>query len=176
VSYCAFAIKIKEMNEKPDKSWTVVRLKAYLKENGGRCGGRKQDLLDLAILYFDDFESGLGSNSTAATITEAQLTSERQIFENRTIIWQNVLEKKPEVPSLFDLMTINSFLSETTFNLGGEDDDDDEPIQSGTAKPVRKGRQMYSASKIQVCESGQHGDLVVFRCTMEASMKTNVFR
>jgi hypothetical protein len=73
-------------------------------------------------------------------------------------------------------MTINSFLTETTFHLGGEDDDDDEPIQSGTAKPVRKGRQMYKASKIQVCESGQHGDVVVFRCTMEASMKTNVFR
>jgi hypothetical protein len=39
-------------------------------------------LLDLAILYFDgvfgdfgDSESDLGANSTAATITEAQLTS-----------------------------------------------------------------------------------------------------
>jgi hypothetical protein len=86
VSYCVFAIKIKEMDEKSDKSWTVVCLRANLKENGGRCGGRKQDLLDLAILYFDgvfgdfgDFESDLGANSTTATITEAQLTSERQI-------------------------------------------------------------------------------------------------
>jgi hypothetical protein len=168
--------KSNKMDEKPDKSWTVVCLKAYLKENGGRVSGRKEDLLRMALLYAQDFESGFGANSTSATISEAQLTSERQIFENRTIIWQNVLEKKPEVPSLFDLMTINSFLTETTFHLGGEDDDDDEPIQSGTAKPVRKGRQMYKASKIQVCESGQHGDVVVFRCTMEASMKTNVFR
>jgi hypothetical protein len=53
VSYCVFAIKIKEMDEKSNKSWTVVCLGANLKENGGRCGGRKQDLLDLAILYFD---------------------------------------------------------------------------------------------------------------------------
>jgi hypothetical protein len=32
-----------------------VCLRANLKENGGRCSGsgRKQDLLDLAILYFD---------------------------------------------------------------------------------------------------------------------------
>jgi hypothetical protein len=86
VSYCVFVIKIKEMDEKSDKSWTVVCLRANLKENGGWCGGRKQDLLDLAILYFDgvfgdfgDFEFDLGANSTAATITEAQLTSERQI-------------------------------------------------------------------------------------------------
>ena len=77
VSYCVFAIKIKEMDEKSDKSWTVVCLWANLKENGGRCGGRKLDLLDLAILYFDgvlaefgDFESDLGANSTAATITD----------------------------------------------------------------------------------------------------------
>jgi hypothetical protein len=74
------------MDEKSDKSWTVVCLRANLKENGGRRGGRKQNLLDLAILYFDgffgdfgDFESNLGANSTAVTITEAQLTSERQI-------------------------------------------------------------------------------------------------
>jgi hypothetical protein len=45
-------------------------------------------LLDLAILFFEgvfgdfgDFESDLGANSTAATITEAQLTSERQICD-----------------------------------------------------------------------------------------------
>jgi hypothetical protein len=73
------------MDEKSDKSWTVVCLRANLKENGGRCRGRKQDLLDLAILYFDgvfgDFESDLGANSTAATITEAQLTSERQVCD-----------------------------------------------------------------------------------------------
>jgi hypothetical protein len=79
VSFCVFAIKIKEMDEKSDKSWT----RAKLMENVGRCGGRKQDLLDLAILYFDgvfvDFVSDLGANSTPATITEAQLTSERQI-------------------------------------------------------------------------------------------------
>jgi hypothetical protein len=30
---------------------------------------------------FGDFESDLGANSTAATITEAQLTSERQICD-----------------------------------------------------------------------------------------------
>jgi hypothetical protein len=30
-----------------------VCLRANLKKNGGRCCGRKQDLLDLAILYFD---------------------------------------------------------------------------------------------------------------------------
>jgi hypothetical protein len=65
------------MDEKSDKSWTVVCLRANLKENGGRRGGRKQNLLDLAILYFDgvfgdfgDFESDLGANSTAVTITE----------------------------------------------------------------------------------------------------------
>jgi hypothetical protein len=163
------------MDEKPDKTWTIVRLKAYLRENGGRLSGNKADLLRLAILYADDFESGLGTNSTAATISEAQLTRERQIFENRTILWRNVLEEKPKVPELFDLKTINLFLTSTTFHLGGEDDDD-EPIQSGTEKPVRKGRQMYCGGKIQLCESGQVNDLVVFRCTMEASMKTNVFR
>jgi hypothetical protein len=88
VSYCFFAIKIKEMDEKSNKSWTDVCLRANLKENGGRCGSRKQDLLDLAILYFDavfgdfgDFETDLGANSTAATITEAQLTSEIQICD-----------------------------------------------------------------------------------------------
>jgi hypothetical protein len=167
--------EFKEMDEKPNKTWTIVRLKAYLRENGGRLSGNKEDLLRCAILYADDFESGLGTNSTAATITEAQLTRERLIFENRTILWQNVLEVKPKVsPELFDLKTINSFLTSTTFHLGGEDDD--EPIQSGTEKPVRKGRQMYRGGKIQLCESGKVNDLVVFRCTMEASMKTNVFR
>jgi hypothetical protein len=50
VRYCVFAIKIKEMDEKSDKSWTVVCLRANLKENGGWCGGRNQDLVDLAIL------------------------------------------------------------------------------------------------------------------------------
>jgi hypothetical protein len=76
VSFCVFAIKIKEMDEKSDKSWTVVCLRANLKENGGRYGGRKQDLLNLAILYFDgvfvDFVSDLGANSTPATITGAE--------------------------------------------------------------------------------------------------------
>jgi hypothetical protein len=50
--------------------------RANLKENGGRYGGRKQDLLNLAILYFDgvfvDFVSDLGANSTPATITGAE--------------------------------------------------------------------------------------------------------
>jgi hypothetical protein len=39
-----------------------------------RCGGRKEHLL----LYSDDFESGLGANSTTATISEAQLTNFRK--------------------------------------------------------------------------------------------------
>jgi hypothetical protein len=64
------------MDEKPDKTWTIVRLKAYLK---GKievvCLATK---LHLAILYADDFESGLGTNSTAATISEAQLTNFRE--------------------------------------------------------------------------------------------------
>jgi hypothetical protein len=38
VSYCVFAIKIKEIDEKSDKSWTVVCLRANLKENGGPAG------------------------------------------------------------------------------------------------------------------------------------------
>jgi hypothetical protein len=42
----------------------------------------------------------IGFCLAAATISKAQLTSERQIFENKTIIWQNVLEKKPKVPKL----------------------------------------------------------------------------
>jgi hypothetical protein len=66
------------MDEKPDKTWTIVRLKAYLRENGVRLSGNKADLLRLAILYADDFESGLGTKSTAATISEAQLTNFRE--------------------------------------------------------------------------------------------------
>jgi hypothetical protein len=50
VCCCVF----KKMDKKPDKTWTIVRLKAYLRENGGRLSGNKADLLRLAILYADD--------------------------------------------------------------------------------------------------------------------------
>jgi NAD-dependent SIR2 family protein deacetylase len=55
----------------------IVRLKAYLRENGGCLLGNKDDLLRLAILYADDFESGLGTNSSAVSRVHKQLKNYR---------------------------------------------------------------------------------------------------
>jgi hypothetical protein len=115
------------MDEILDKTWTIVRLKAYLSENGGRLSGNKTDLLRLAILYADDFESWIPLLRRFPRLNRPRrdkFSRAGQLFGKMSL--------KTKVPELFDLKTINLFLTSTTFHLGGEDDDDENPKKLGS--------------------------------------------
>jgi hypothetical protein len=159
------------MDEKPSNKWTVKQLKEFLKEKNQRSSGNKADLITLAELYWDDTNTCLGVSSTFLTASEATLNKERAIFDDPNLIWSSVTVTRPQLPNNFDVTIISSFLTSTVFTF-----DQEEVISSGTEKPVKKGRQLYRANKIQVCEASKGPDVTLFRCTMEASLKMHTFR
>jgi hypothetical protein len=157
----------------PNEKWTVVQLKAYLKSKNLTTSGNKPALLRLACHYAVDFED-VNPNPEALSSSEEHLIEKRKVFDDVRVSWVNITKKKATVPIGFSVDVINEYLTSTLYRYGQFEEE--ETISSGTEKPAKKGRHMYSSYKIQLCESGTFNSLVMFRCTMEASLKRNEFR
>jgi hypothetical protein len=163
------------MDSFPSEKWTVIQLKTFLRSKNQPVSGNKPHLLGLAKLYAQDFDDQFNPNPEALSKCEATYITKRKIFDDPQILsWINIETQKAPVPKDFNIDFINEFLTSTTFRFG--EFDDEEVISSGTEKPAKKGRLMYSSSKIQLCEFAILPDLVLFRCVMEASYKKNEFR
>ena len=143
----------------------VSQLKQFLKERGKRSSGNKLKLLELAKLYI---HSPVLSDSTLSQ------TSFDEIFDNTSISWNEV--SKAMVPTNFSIENIHSYLSDLSYVQIIDNGEDEEIIDSSTEKPAVKGRRLYLSSKIQVFESCMRKNDVLFRATIEASMRSNVFR
>jgi hypothetical protein len=157
------------MDSTPSEKWTVLLLKAFLQARNRKASGNKAQLLERALLYVDEDE--VSSNLTPA---EVLLNEKRKIFEDSKIQWSNVISPaKIKLPDgfadAFDRNVINTFLTSTTYCFGSTGEE--EAVSSGTAKPARKGRQLYASNKIQFCEVGNSDGMILFRCTMAASLK-----
>jgi hypothetical protein len=153
------------MDSFPNDKWSKPQIQAFLKARNLKTTGNKPKLLDLAILYKDELDCD------ALSFDEAALTTKREIF---TVCkdWVNFQNNKVDVPKEFEREVINKFLTSTEYLHG----DNAEVVSSGTVKPAKKGRLLYSSEKIQSCEVGQHNGCILFRCIMEASLKKNEFR
>ena len=99
----------------------------------------------------------------------ADFEEKRKLFDLTELLWSSDVSAA-QIPSNFNLGTINSFLTSITVVYN------DEELAAGTEKPAVKGRKMYASSKIQLCEFSQKDSFLLFRCNMEASMKSSVFR
>jgi hypothetical protein len=73
------------------------------------------------------------------------------------------------VPEEFDLTIINQYLTSMIFEEG------DEFVPSGTEKPAKRGRLLYLSDKIQLCQSAEIADKILFRANVEASMRAKLW-
>ena len=149
------------------ESMTVVQLKAFLKQVGQPTSGSKSDLLRLARLHQDQ---GVVQSINSSAVLYSSLQEARRVFDETGLVWKDISASKAKIPKTFTSASINRYLTVT------ELDSEHESIDVGTAKPSVRGRKLYSAYKFQVCEVVNRGDLLLFRATTEASMKSGEFR
>jgi hypothetical protein len=149
----------------PNEKWSKPQIQAFLKARNLKTTGNKPKLLEMAIFYQEELDCD------ALSTVEDALTKKREIFTNCKE-WVNFQNKKVELPNGFEREVINKYLTSTEYLHG----DNAEVVSSGTVKPAKKGRLLYSSEKIQSCEVGQHNGCILFRCVMEASLRQNEFR
>jgi hypothetical protein len=149
----------------PNEKWSKPQIQAFLKARNLKTTGNKPQLLAIAKFYEEELDCD------ALSTDEAALTKKREIFMDCKD-WVNFQNKKVGFPKGFEREVINKFLTSTEYLHG----DNAEVVSSGTVKPAKKGRLLYSSEKIQSCEVGQHNGCILFRCVMEASLKKNEFR
>ena len=163
------------MERRPDfEGMKVEELKEFLRKCCAKLGGKKAELYQRAIDYFNARGNPTStipdtSVNVAAEILE-ELDNDRNAF-NQIGDWRPITDmSRSGIPNGFDIDTISNFLTTAVFNF------EDEEIPSGTEKPSKKGQAMYSNGKIQHCEYLEKEDLIVFRANVEASLSTNTFR
>lgn len=145
-------------------------LKAFLKARGvGQTGDRKT-LQNLARLYVN--------RPVVISGTDLAIAPEQTSLPNDSVmVWQNAATEKPQIPSGFNLEIITNYLKDFSSTLSFEDEDGDEIINSGTQKPVVKGRNMYQSLKLQMAEFGSNSrNELVFRAICHASLKRKEIR
>ena len=163
------------MNTKPNfDCMKVDELKDYLRKNKAKVSGNKSELLERAKAYFERSQNENSDEQqqveNSADLDLLDLEDKRQVFKIKAN-WKSVTHFDREIiPYGFDNDVISAFLTRETYIF------QDEPIQSGTAKPSRKGKDLYRDKKIQHAEYMKHNGWLVFRANMQASMKASVFR
>lgn len=150
---------------------TVKELKAYLKENGGKCSNmNKAQLVSLAKLY----EQKPSENPTVAAKYEEHcqiLVEKRKVFENSAhLVKTNISAFEFNSPKEFKLnqRTVNNFLTQRLVEI------EEEVVQTGIEKPADKGKDLYHSNFIQVVEFCFSGNFIIFYSMIEASMVNKV--
>ena len=90
--------------------------------------------------------------------------------ENQNLNWQNVVDlSKSDIPEPFSISTITNYLSSLFSNdcFGDDSDDNENPVNAGTKKPVVKGRLMYLSDKIHLAQFCLSNGSVIFRAEVE---------
>ena len=93
--------------------------------------------------------------------------------ERFSMLTCNGKDCQPTVPEGFSHLKIMRYLGSLTISVD-EIDGDVIHHDCSTVKPARKGREMYCLGKVQLCEFAQYDDLLLFRFTVLASLKTDL--
>jgi hypothetical protein len=154
-------------------SWKVTELKDFLRQRGRQLTGNKATLIGLVKLYSAEHADIriIDEAQECSKVLEKKLDDHRKLFDVSSLVWKDVQEiKTSDIPSDFDSLKINKFLTTLVLHVG------DDIIDAGTQKPAKKGRRMYSSKKIQLCEFATNTTQLLFRATMEASMARDKVR
>ena len=146
-------------------------LVAFLKARCLPSTGNKEHLLKLARLYANRPEV---ISDPEVTFKDSNLLPSDTVKE-----WYGVISggKKAPIPSGFTLETITTYLSVQSSVLSFNNEDEDEIVDTGTLKPVVKGRRLYQSNFVRMCEYGiSSRKNLVFRANIWASMKQDELR
>ena len=138
----------------------------WLRKLGKPTTGNKPELLE-RLKVFTNLEKNVPNPDIDLNLVPVSdnIEEQRKIFDSSSINWSDDLSKIA-IPSGFGLDVIQDFLTSLTVLHR------DEALAVGTEKPAIKGRRLYLSSKIQFCECGLKDTAVVFRCNIEASLKS----
>ena len=136
----------------------------FLKGYNAKTTGKKAELLHLAKKYF---ETKGPAPKIDDTFDFHKVVNQRKIFSDKSLDWKDIsdLPKKFIKQELED-ETIASFLTNYNFFFGNE------LIDCSTMKPSTKGKHLYLSRKVHQCQFSKGESLLLFRCTMSASMKS----
>ena len=136
----------------------------FLRGYSAKTTGKKAELLHLAKKYY---ETKGPATKKEDNFDFRKVVSQRKIFSDKSLIWRDINElPKNLIKKELEDETINSFLTNYSFFFG------DDLIDCSTQKPSVKGKHLYFSRKVHQCQFAEGESLLLFRCTMSASMKT----
>ena len=153
------------LSESQAKTLGKDDLQTFLRIRGKPVSGNKPQLFSRVLLYLDTTaqrdpvpDDERGENELSA------------LRENQNLNWQNVVDlSKSDIPEPFSISTITNYLSSLFSNdcFGDDSDDNENPVNAGTKKPVVKGRLMYLSDKIHLAQFCLSNGSVIFRAEVE---------
>ena len=150
------------------KTMKLLELKDFLKENGLSTEGNKEALIQRAKSFASKKHELNTEHIPNSLDNLAQvLDSKRKLFDEAHVYKDISALDQNEIPQNFDLSIIEKFLTEWALFV------EEEVVANLSQKPARKGRGLYNSLKIQIVEFSHDDilDLILFRATMDASMK-----
>ena len=136
------SLRIPSNNELGD--FTKPQLVAFLKSRGVPHTGNKVHLVSLAKLY--------ANRPEVISDPEVTFKPDNSLPNDSVAVWKNVITEKPVIPAGFTLETISSYLSVVSTYLSIHNEEENEPVDVGTQKPVVKGRMMYQSQRLTMAE------------------------
>jgi hypothetical protein len=165
--------KVGERDNSDFKKFTVVQLRAFLKDRNVRSSGNKPALIELAELY--KWHPVVKQTETA--------TRNGDLFKDEALQWSEIrADSQVSVPAAFNIDTLAIYLRSVSVSLssvapsedraGQENESSEEEVyNAGTEKPVVKGRRMYLSEKLTFAETARASTHILFRGNCAASYK-----
>ena len=159
-----------------EQAKTLVKndLQCFLQLRNKATSGNKPELFQRVLLYRNltvDKQPGEYRQNAAEDV---------DIFLDSVRSWNSISScSQADIPIKFTISSIvnflSSFLSPDSWILP-DDSDDENGVDTGTKKPVVKGRLMYMSEKVHLAQFCSLDSHLLFRAEVEASMKKSLTR